>query len=63
MLEGRLSETKRKNEAQNIGGYSEENKKVEYQSMGESGGRELEEKEAPQIINENEQMENWMSDE
>ena len=27
------------------------------------GGRELEEKEAPKSINENEQMENWMSDE
>jgi len=30
--------------------------------MGESGGRELQEKEASQSINENEQTENWMSD-
>jgi hypothetical protein len=43
--------------------YKEEERKVEHQGMGESGGRELKEKEVPQSINENEQMENWMSKE
>jgi hypothetical protein len=31
--------------------------------MGESGRRELGEKEVTQSINENEQMENWISEE
>ena len=44
-------------------GYREEERKVEHQGIGESGGRELKEKETPQSINENEQMENERSKE